>query len=214
MRISEKTIEINFCAQFASRYKFPIFWFGLTQKQEASAGFDVCSKIGGRLFVLQFKASNKVLKGSGRRRFHLPHDQLTSLQSHVSHHSRSVFYVFPLVGSTFDISQNPDLITQSRLLDVASIPSMATPTTKSGSPRKSRIHYADVNSNTVILHSDPVELELTDPNEFVKRGFIGTDGISSIFKNSSELFWEFARELPRNTVGVVIGATERDLSAT
>ena len=67
MRVSEKTIELNFCAQFAARYGEPVLWFGLTQKQEARLGFDAWTRMGGRLLVFQFKASNDTLS-SGRRR--------------------------------------------------------------------------------------------------------------------------------------------------
>lgn len=209
MRLSEKTIEINFCTQLAKILPYPIVWFGLTQKQEARAGFDVCSKIGGQLLIFQFKASNNLLKRTQRRRFYLPHDQLTNLQSRVGHHRRFVFYVFPLIGSTMEFSRNFNIVTQSRFLDVARIPSLPPPTTKSGTLRKTRIHYADVNRSSVILHSDPIELKLTDPFKYAKRGFADTDGINEIFENSFQLFWEFARGLPRNTLGAVIDPAGR-----
>ena len=42
MRLSEKTFELNFCSQFAQLWgHYNIKWFGLTQRQEAKAGFDV-----------------------------------------------------------------------------------------------------------------------------------------------------------------------------
>lgn len=59
MRLSEKTLELNICAQ-ATKYvgaQTNLLWFGLTQKQEACAGFDACTRLGGRLLVFQFKAS-------------------------------------------------------------------------------------------------------------------------------------------------------------
>ena len=72
MRIPEKTIGINFCAQLSSELRATqgvnVLWFGLTQAQERTAGFDACTKIGGRLFQFQFKASNQVL-ANGVRRF-------------------------------------------------------------------------------------------------------------------------------------------------
>ena len=54
MRISEKTIELNFCAQATFLCGLGLKWFGLTQRQEAKAGFDACGKLGGRLLILQF----------------------------------------------------------------------------------------------------------------------------------------------------------------
>ena len=44
MRIAEKTIELNFCAQLTARCR-GLLWFGLTQKQEAAAGFDACTRL-------------------------------------------------------------------------------------------------------------------------------------------------------------------------
>lgn len=84
MKLSEKTLELNICAQ-ASRLlgaKKKILWFGLTQKQEAKAGFDACTKLGGRLLIFQFKASNRLLR-SNERVFLVPHDQLEALRNQV-----------------------------------------------------------------------------------------------------------------------------------
>jgi hypothetical protein len=36
MRLSEKTLELNICAQISSLWHGDVIWFGLTQKQEAS----------------------------------------------------------------------------------------------------------------------------------------------------------------------------------
>jgi hypothetical protein len=77
MRLSEKTLEINLCAQL-SQVLGGVIWFGLTQRQEAQAGFDVCTRLGGRLLILQFKASSYDVPGG--RRFVLKHDQLLALQ--------------------------------------------------------------------------------------------------------------------------------------
>ena len=74
MRLSEKTIELTFCSQYGRSCGFDMIWFGLTQKQEARAGFDACTRLGGRLILLQFKASNYVLR-NGYRRFIFKHNQ-------------------------------------------------------------------------------------------------------------------------------------------
>lgn len=44
MRLSEKTLEINFCSQGSVALALPVFWFGLTQRQEAAWGFDVAKR--------------------------------------------------------------------------------------------------------------------------------------------------------------------------
>ena len=91
MKLSEKTLELNICAQVSKHVgtKQQIFWFGLTQKQEAKAGFDACTKLGGRLLVFQFKASNRLLK-SKERVFLAPHDQLAALRNQVKSYTVTI----------------------------------------------------------------------------------------------------------------------------
>src|SRR5215218_1498773 len=100
MRLSEKTIELNYCAQLNESLGRRILWFGLTQRQEARAGYDAYAQVGGQLIALQFKASTYVLR-SGARRFHAPHHQLDALRRLGLKRQNSVFYVFPGLGSTF-----------------------------------------------------------------------------------------------------------------
>ena len=37
MRLPEKTLELNFCAQFSEAFAGEVIWFGLSQRQEARA---------------------------------------------------------------------------------------------------------------------------------------------------------------------------------
>ena len=202
MRLSEKTIELNFCAQFTRNAPSLALWFGLTQRQEARSGFDACTRIGGRLLIFQFKASKYMLR-SGLRRFFLQHDQLTKLQARVSGYWRSVFYVFPLVGTTLELSRNPDVLDQSWFLDVALLPPIAAPTTSSGGPRKRAVHYADVAPGIATIHSEPVDVELLAASEYVAEGFPGADGLNWVFEDF-EGFWEFCTFLLPTSAGAVI----------
>ena len=202
MRLSEKTIELNFCAQMTKKATNQIVWFGLTQVQEAKAGFDSCTRLHGRLIIFQFKASNYVLQ-SGKRRFYLEHEQLDNLQTRIKSYQRSIFYVFPLIGSTLELTRNANVFDQTRLLDVARIPKMQSPTTKKSTLRKNGLHYADVDPYKVILHSDPIEIGLLPASQYVEQGFSGTDGINTIFRNFDE-FWQFRRYLLRASVAGII----------
>ena len=65
---------------------------------------DAWTRLNGRLLVLQFKASNRILR-SGSRRFKLHHGQLDNPRQLVRA-QRSVFYVFPLVGDALS-NQRP-----------------------------------------------------------------------------------------------------------
>lgn len=168
MRLAEKTIELNWCAQLGPCLKRRLVWFGLTQAQEFEAGFDAYTRLGGALLVLQFKASNHVLR-SGLRRFYAQHHQLQALRTLGRQRVDSVFYVFPGLGNTREFSANPDLIAQSQLLNAGSIPlSVGVPTTKSGIPRKSEIHYIDVGPGVATIHSEPTDVGLVSANRLLK----------------------------------------------
>jgi hypothetical protein len=156
MRLSEKSIELNFCHQLSSQLGQPAWWFGTTQRQERDAGWDVPSKIAGSWIRFQLKASKKVLK-SGDRRFR-GHHQLVELQVRATHRL-AVFYVLPTIGTTSELMYVKfNLLDNLRFLDVHAIPPISAPTTRSGSVRKSELHYYDLNSagTAVTIHSDPV----------------------------------------------------------
>ena len=136
MRLSEKSIELNFCHQMSTALGHPIWWFGTTQRQERDAGWDVAGQVAGHWMRFQLKASKHVL-GNGARRFQGHHHQLVELQNRATT-PLSVFYVFPTIGTTAElIAANFDLLPHLRLLDVYSVPAgIGPPTTRSGSLRK------------------------------------------------------------------------------
>jgi hypothetical protein len=205
MKLSEKTLELNICAQVSKHVgtKQQIFWFGLTQKQEAKAGFDACTKLGGRLLIFQFKASNRLLK-SKERVFLAPHDQLAALRNQVKSYRRSVFYAFPLVGNTFELKKNPDLLSQTWLVDVAYLFAVGAPTKSDGTLRKNGCHNVYVTPGKAVFHSDPVDAEAIGFSSFLEDGFPGSDGINWAFEQSFDRFWEFARNLSAGARGMVL----------
>ena len=208
MRLSEKTLELNICAQVAGYVFWPhafpghhLIWFGLTQRQEAEAGYDAWTRVGGRLLLLQFKASKRRIGPS--RRFTLDHDQLRNLRNRVRQHRRSVFYVFPLVGTSRELAGNPDLIPQTWLLDVAGLTNIPAPTKANGQPRRSGLHYADVTPGRVVLHSDPREFT-TDRIDKVVPGPSPDAGWSKSSLPSFDAFWDLRRLLLRQSVALII----------
>lgn len=207
MRLSEKTLELNICAQ-ASGLLAPrqqLFWFGLTQRQEARAGFDACTKLGGRLLIFQFKASNRVLR-SGERVFLAPHDQMSALRARVRSSVRSVFYGFPLIGTTRELSLKPNLLAQTWLLDVAGLPpTIPEPTVIGGSAlRRNRCHNIYVTPGNAKICSDPINTDVLSMAEVVQSQFPGADGIGWHFEDNFERFWEFTRPLSRGARGLVV----------
>lgn len=130
-------------------------WFGLTQKQEARAGFDAAIKLNARVIFLQFKASNLILKKTGTRRYAASHTQMAALTKRTKA-NRSIFYCLPDVGETSDVATDRCVVCRTYLLDVASIPTnLSLPARKSGN------HYFDLDKGKkfITIRSDPVKVE-------------------------------------------------------
>lgn len=155
MRVPEKTIELNLCSQLNVLFGARLVWFGLTQEQEAKAGFDACARTGSTMLIFQFKASNQFARGA--RRFHAPHAQMQALRNRVRG-DRRIYYALPDVGTSSDIQKNPDLLAQTWLLDVSKLPTtIPPPTTRTGSARKKGVHYLDMKPPLLIIRSQPFE---------------------------------------------------------
>jgi len=194
MKLSEKTLELNICAQasqFVGRNQ-KLFWFGLTQKQEARAGFDTCIKLGGRLLLFQFKASNRVLKCK-KRVFLASHNQLVSLRKQARGSQRSVFYAFPLVGNTFEFHKNPNLISQTWLLDVHYLTGIGPPTKADKTLRKNGCHNVYVNPRKAVFHSEPFNVETMPFQMMLQTGFPDAEGINGPVNERFEDIWEAAQ---------------------
>ncbi len=179
MRISEKSIELNFCASMARHSRRPLFWFGLTQKQEAIAGFDVATQVGGRVVLFQVKASNHIMKRNGARQFRAPHSQLEALQQRVGSRRRSIYYLLPDFGDTADLPGLGDPLSGMWVLDVADLPDPMPPPTKgkTNHPRKSGLHYLDLKPPQVTIHSEPRVVSVQNVGE----------GLSTILREGAGL---------------------------
>lgn len=119
MKISEKTLELNFCYQFPALLKCNVLWLGLTQRQEAQEGFDACAKMHGRVIIFQFKAPSKALASN---RFRLNHEQLKVLKETSISLDAEVYYAFPLLSVMAEISHKPNVPEHTWLLDVSRLP--------------------------------------------------------------------------------------------
>ncbi len=177
----------------------------LDAKQEAAAGFDAAIKMGGRLLLFQFKASDHVLKSSDRR-FHLSHHQLVALQNRAAKRPRSVFYAFPLIGNTIELSKAPSILPNIGLLDVANLPTINPPTTRFGTPRKNLVHYADVRRWTVTIYSEPVESRLESAIELAAGGFRAAEGLALGDERVEQFddFWRFRRGLGGTAAAAIL----------
>jgi len=187
MKLSEKTIELNICAQISKSVRQKVLWFGLTQVQEARAGFDAATSLNGRVILFQFKASDTTMRSTGARRFMFEHSQLQKLINRSGQRRRHVFYVLPMIGTTQELhSNNGNFISQTWLLDVAGLPTPFPPPTirNSSRVRANYTHYADVltvgRGATITIHSEPVEAKLIPLSEAVKYNFLPFEDVNML----------------------------------
>lgn len=202
MRISEKTVEINFCKGLPNIVGKDLFWFGLTQEQEARAGFDVCTKLNGTLFLFQIKASRVVLK-NGARRFRAAHDQMQVLRNQATSKKRKVFYVFPSAGTTMDMCGINCFSRCSQLLDVSLLPAVIPLPLAKGktTSRLSGDHYIDVLPGKATIHSDPFEVKLFKPDHLLAilaEDHNAVRSENSASNNEFSMFWESISRIPRD----------------
>ncbi len=190
MRLSEKTIELNICAQINQNLRSKILWFGLTQAQEAKSGFDAATRLHGRILLFQFKASNLTMVGTGARRFSLEHDQLQTLINQIHGFRRSVFYIFPLIGDTHELNYyRGDFFGNTWALDVSTLPNPFPLPTTNTIPTRLRVnrkHYGDVIPPSIKIHSDPVEAKIESIKSIVESNFAGADGLNSFLLENSK----------------------------
>lgn len=218
-KLSEKTLELNFASQLNHRCGGKLLWFGLTQQQEARAGYDIATRIGQALFVVQMKASNHLLK-TKERQFKVPHEQMESMlkltPGGAPFPSRSVFYAFPVLGKTQDLADYPDVLGNTWLCDVADLKAVAAPTTKTGSIRKDGCHYVNVfpgeppikpgASGTAVFHSEPVTVITQRGDAFASdliESKLGNGLLEVMTKNNFRDFWELCELFHRKAFGVV-----------
>jgi len=228
-RLSEKTLELTICSQIGQSTKKNIIWFGLTQTEEARLGFDACAQLNGRLFILQFKASNKDV--SEARRFYLNHNQLSTLQKLSM---KNIFYVLPLVGNYDDLIMNPYVLKNTFFLELSSIP------TSIGKPaRKSGYHYLDVykpghkklikrgssigelkraeetlkmpkrkkstyfDNPKAIMWSKPTEVKLKNMTELLSILDKG-DGLTTFHNDKTNCIFDHVNNFGRGTIGAIV----------
>jgi hypothetical protein len=199
VRLSEKTLELSICSQLAAALGRRVVWFGLTQQQEARAGFDACTRLGAQLLVLQFKASTTLRDGGKTRRFSAPHQQMMALRA-LARRPRGIFYALPNLGTTRELSKNSELLTQTWLLDVALLPALGPPTKRSGGIRRGGEHYLDLAPPVVTIWSDPQKLRLTTLAAIAAEFRLGgappaeAPGLATLFDEAHGGRWPFTRK--------------------
>ena len=117
-KLSEKTLELNFCSQFAALVQCETLWLGLTQFQGSKLGFDASITLKERVIVFQFKAPKNGLKPS---EFKLDDRQLRVLME-ATKQKRSVFYALQVIGISDELRHKQRVPEHTWLLDIIDIP--------------------------------------------------------------------------------------------
>lgn len=205
MRISEKTHELNFCAQLNALCGNRLYFTGLTQAQEAREGYDFATTVRGRILLFQMKASNRITATNGRR-FIAPHQQMVALRRHANNFYKSVFYVLPMIGDTTDYTAyGYNTLQNSCVVDVARLPQRIP------QPRRATGHhhidvipsYPNATANyQITIRSEPFTVPHTNIIDFAKSNFSGTDNILNKF--TEDEFVQFTRVFTRKAFAVIV----------
>ena len=201
MRLSEKTLELNFCKGMPGVLGMNVFWLGLTQQEEKAFGFDNCTSAGGMLLIIQMKRFYKTLKRTGARRFEAPHHQMQALKDvdlflQSSGIPRLVAYAVPDASDDSHLCSIDCPSSCVNYLDLAQFPAVIPPT-----GRKKNLHYVDVIGLSASVHSEKFDVEVVRAPELrsslERAERLGSAGFERSFP--SEQFEENLRGLGRMT---------------
>lgn len=171
MALSEKTLEINICAQLAehirAKYGLRVFWYGLTQAEEAKLGYDTSFKVGALQTVFQFKAPKSLLTRTSYVRssgvsmkaggyvYDVPHAQMQTLLGHVTTNPQIVgFYCFPTV---FNVPPSNFMLDKTLLVGLSGLIGLP-PSSRSNGDHRAYIYPAGAGVGTAWFCSDPLKL--------------------------------------------------------
>ena len=176
--ISEKTLELNICAEMLQRIRswpnhHKALWHGMTQRQERGNGLDQLIRNTGQgsSLMLQFKSPWPSSQVDRLYRFSINERQHEALHALANRHPRAVYYVLPLYSTWEKADKHaPDLIRDPWLLPAASIPFHEL--TSPPKPASGR-HRIDVERSksciTATVHSPVIETGVVNAQEYFEH---------------------------------------------
>jgi hypothetical protein len=152
LRVSEKTLELNVCAEVLQKIRsYPgckkAFWIGMKQNQETKNGIDelIANVPSGMHLALQFKAPWSEYQTPYR--FTINDKQKNNLLRLAHNRPKAVYYVFPFYNSFSKMRKDsPNLLKDTWLLPVSKLSGLHQSTKKSGThavfaePLKTKIY--------------------------------------------------------------------------
>ena len=156
------------------------------------------------MVIFQFKASHDLRDNGATRRFKAPHHQMVALLKRVRR-PREIFCVLPNVGTTLELGQNLNLLSQTWVLDVAALPVPAQPTKPDGSIRKSGEHFLDLAPPIVTVRSDPFRVKAMSLSELAGQLGANLSGPPHRRNLHVEDYEQDDRPFGRNSLALGIG---------
>lgn len=162
LRVSEKTLELNICAEVLQVIRqIPncdgAFWIGMKQDQEARLGLDelIHNIPAGMHLALQFKAPRSEPRDQIPYRFTINDRQNNNLLRLAGNRPDAVYYMFPHYNTfTRMRSYSPDLLRDTYLMKVYDLRHIPPSSNKLGT------HKVETNPPIATVESERVELGL------------------------------------------------------
>lgn len=171
LRVSEKTLELNICAEMLHAIRqFPgcdrAFWIGMKQDQEARLGVDelIHNVPMGMHLALQFKAPKSEPRDQVPYRFTINDRQNSNLLRLAGGHPDGVYYVFPHYNTfTRMRSCSPNLLGDTYCVKVDDLRGMPRSLNRHGT------HKVSTNPPVAVVESDRVEVTLAPVGKILAK---------------------------------------------
>ncbi len=179
LRVSEKTLELNICAEVLEVIRRSpgcagAFWIGMKQDQEAKLGLDelIQNIPAGMHLAFQFKAPRPEPRDHIPYRFTISDRQNGNLLRLARNHPDAVYYMLPHYNTFTKMRRDsPTLLRDSWLLRVEDLRGLPNSTNKLGT------HLVETSPPSAFVHSDLAQLKVSNAYETIwnlLRGNLGS----------------------------------------
>lgn len=216
LRVSEKTLELNICAEILSNIRSRpgcsgAFWIGMKQQQEARNGIDelIQNVPNGMHLALQFKAPRSEPRDQLPYRYTINDRQNNNLLRLARHHPNAVYYIFPHYNTFTKIrSDSPTLLGDTWTLRVNDLNGLPISTNSQGT------HTVTTTPPNAYIYSEPQKYLIKKASGLVQSVLEeNMDQLSEILLSHSQLK-QWLNELVKEADGnkLVIGQRLRGFS--
>lgn len=175
LRLSEKTLELNICAEILQVIRqmsgcHGAFWIGMKQQQEARLGIDelIQNIPTGMHLALQFKVPKSEPRNQIPYRFTINDRQNNNLLRLAGNRPDAVYYIFPQYNTFTKMrSDSPHLLQDTWLLRVEDLRGLPNSSKRLGT------HAVETAPASAVVNSDAMQLKVIKANELLERIFSG-----------------------------------------